>query len=107
MLTDIEDRALAMAEGDYVDFKTARPVLGTFYERNVSFNELSSIVGHLANLGYVCWRVKGRKTYYFRLRASINEQHSCTAFFTATPSGVSYLKLPRIVAQQVVQPLAR
>ena len=88
-----------MAEDDYVDFKIARPVLGTYYERNVSFDELSSIVGRLAALGYVSWRIKEHGTYYFRKRASTNEQRSCAAFFTATASGLAYLKLPRAVVQ--------
>ena len=37
LLSDIEDRTLAMADGEYVHFKIARPVLGTYYERNECF----------------------------------------------------------------------
>ena len=48
LLTDIEDRTLAMAEDEYVHFKLARPVLGTFYERDVSFKEISAVVGRLS-----------------------------------------------------------
>ena len=98
LLNDIEDRTLAMAEGDYVHFKTARPVLGTFYERNVSFAELSTIVGHLSNLGLIYWRIRERGRWYFRSRASQALQRSCTAGFIASKAGTSYLRQPRHVA---------
>lgn len=97
-LTNIEDSVLAMAEDAYVHFKTARPVLGTFYERNVSFQELSSIVGHLSSLGFIRWRFKQRGTMHFRKRAPISSQHNCMAAFTATAKGKAYLAQPRRVA---------
>lgn len=98
LLTDIEDRVLAMAEDDFVHFKTARPVLGTFYERNVSFQELSSIVGRLSALGLIRWRIKLRGQMHFRSRASVNAQRNCSAAFTATPKGKAHLAAPRRVA---------
>jgi hypothetical protein len=51
--TVIEDSVLAMAEDEFVHFKAAHPVLGTYYERNVSFQELSSITGRLSALGLI------------------------------------------------------
>ena len=98
LLTDIEDRTLAMADDEYVHFKTARPVLGTYYERNVSFNEISSIVGRLAALGLVRWRIRQRRKIHFRVRASLSLQHNCSAEFMATDAGRAYLAEPRHVA---------
>jgi len=98
LLTDIEDRTLAMAEDEYVHFKIARPVLGTFYERDVSFAEISTIVGRLSALGLVRWRIWQRGRFYFRRNAPQSAQHNCSAEFTATAAGKSYLAAPRHVA---------
>ena len=98
LLTDIEDRTLAMAEDEYVHFKTARPVLGTFYERDVGFGEISAIVGRLSALGFIRWRILQRGRYHFRNRAPQSAQHNCSAEFTVTSKGKSYLAAPRHVA---------
>ena len=98
VLTDIEDRTLAMAQGEFVHFKVARPVLGTFYERSVSFAELSSIVGRLSNLGLIHWRIRESGRWYYRRRASESLQRSCAAAFRITPAGADYLRRPRHVA---------
>ncbi|KQY48645.1 hypothetical protein ASD14_15520 [Lysobacter sp. Root494] len=98
LLTDIEDRTLAMAEGEYVHFKTARPVLGTFYERDVGFREISAIVGRLSALGFIRWRIRQGRYYYFRNRAPQFAQHNCSAEFTVTAAGDLYLARPRHVA---------
>jgi hypothetical protein len=98
LLTDIEDRTLAMAEDEYVHFKTARPVLGTFYERDVSFAEISAIVSRLSALGLVRWRIRQHGRMYFRRYAPQSAQHSCSAEFTATLTGKSHLAAPRHVA---------
>jgi hypothetical protein len=97
-LTNMEDSILAMAEDAFVHFKTVRPVLGTFYERNVSFQELSSIVGHLSSLGLIRWRIEQHGTMHFRERAPVSSQHNCTAAFTATTKGKAYLAQPRRAA---------
>ena len=98
LLTDIEDRALAMCEGDYFGFKTARAVLGTYYERDVSFEELTSIVGRLSNLGYLRWRIQLGRRIWFRDRASPSLQHASAAFFSASPAGLAYLGHPRQIS---------
>jgi hypothetical protein len=97
LLTDIEDRTLAMAEDEYVHFRIARPVLGTFYERNVSFDEISTIVGRLASLGLIRWRIRNGGHYHFRNRAPASAQRSCAAAFTASAAGKRYLLAPRHV----------
>jgi len=98
LLTGIEDSVLAMAEDEFVHFKTARPVLGTFYERNVSFQELSSIVGRLSTLGLIRWRINQHGIMHFRARAPVSSQYNCSAAFTATAKGKAHLAQPRLVA---------
>ena len=98
LLTDIEDQTLAMAECAFVSFKMARPVLGTFYERNVGFGELSSIVNRLSACGFLQWRIKQALTYSFRKRTSQRLQVSGIAHFTASAAGLRYLAAPRRVA---------
>ncbi len=98
LLTDIEDRTLTMADEEYVHFKLARPVLGTFYERDVSFREISAIVGRLSSLGLIRWRIRQRGRTHFRVRAPESAQHNCSAAFMATAAGKAYLAAPRHVA---------
>ncbi|MFN7782578.1 MAG: hypothetical protein ACK5PG_07555 [Lysobacterales bacterium] len=97
-LRNIEDLTLAMADDEYVSFRTARAVLGTYLARNVTFRELSCVVGRLSNLGLLRWRVRRGAQTFFRTRASVAEQRSCEAFFMATASGLAYLALPRRVS---------
>lgn len=98
LLTDIEDRMLALAEDEFVHFKLARPVLGTFYERDVSFDEISAIVGRLSALGLIRWRIRQRGRTHFRSRAPKSSQHNGSAAFTATVAGKAHLAAPRHVA---------
>ena len=98
ILTDFEDRLLALAEDEYVHFRLAKPVLGTFYGRDVSFNEISAAAGRLAGLGLIRWRTKRGSTWYFSNRAPECDRRSCLANFTATISGKAQLAAPRHVA---------
>jgi hypothetical protein len=98
LLTDVEDRTLAMAEDEYVHFKVARPVLGTFYGRDVSFEEISAVVGRLSGLGLIRWRIRQKGRTYFRKRAPQSLQYSCSAAFTVSAAGKAYLAKPRHVA---------
>ena len=98
LLTDVEDRTLAIAEDEYVHFKVARPVLGTFYDRDVSFEEIAAVVGRLSGLGFIRWRIRQRGRTYFRKRAPQSLQYSCSAAFTASAAGEAYLAKPRHVA---------
>jgi hypothetical protein len=97
LLTDVEDRVLAMAEDEYVHFKIARPVLGTFYERDVSFWELSSVTSRLSSLGLIRWRIEQRGRVHFRRRAPLSARHNCSAAFIATAKGRALLAAPRRV----------
>jgi len=87
-----------MADGEYVHFKIARPVLGTYYERNVSFGELTTIVGRLSNLGLLTWRIRHGRGWRFRHHAPVSSQHSCAALFTCSPAGAAHLRKSRHVA---------
>ncbi|MBE5313801.1 MAG: hypothetical protein H4O13_00170 [Xanthomonadales bacterium] len=97
-LRNVEDLTLAMADDEYVSFRTARPVLGSYLARNVTFRELSCVVGRLSNLGLLRWRVRRGGHTFFRSHASFAEQRSCAAFFMASGAGRAYLDLPRRVS---------
>ena len=98
VLTDFEDRLLALAEDEHVHYRLARPVLGTFYGRDVSFNEISAAAGRLAGLGLIRWRIRRQGCWYFSGRASESARRSCSATFTATAAGKAQLAAPRHVA---------
>lgn len=97
LLSDIEDWTLALTEDEFVRFKLARPVLGKFYERDVSFNEISAIVGRLSALRLIRWRISQRGRTHFRSRAPKGAQHNGSAAFTATVAGKAHLAAPRHV----------
>ncbi len=91
LLTDTEDRTLAMAEDEYVSFKIARSVLGTYYGRDVSFREISSIVGRLSRLRLLRWRIRRNGSFYFRLDAPQSAQRNGSAWFTTNTVGKAHL----------------
>lgn len=94
LLTDIEDRALAMGEREYVSLKTACDVLSSWYARQVTYGELLSVTGKLSSLGLVRWRLRYGSRLYFRKRVNLN---ATFAEFTATATGVLQLEAPRHV----------
>lgn len=98
LLNDFQDRLLALAEDDWVHFKLARPVMGTYYERNVSFRELSAAVGRLSRLGLLRWRIRHNGRIYFRVSAPEDLQHGSAAAFQTSAAGKAYLAEPRHVS---------
>jgi hypothetical protein len=94
-LRKIEDLTLAMADDEHQDLATARWVLRTYLERNVTPGEVTAALGRLSNAGYVRWRIHTGGRVYFRSRASFAEQRSGRARFIASPTGIAYLALPR------------
>lgn len=98
LLRDIEDRTLAMAEKEYITFKTVRVVLGTYYGRNVSFDEIASIAGRLSNLGFLRWMIRESGHFRFCRHAPVPLQHAAATLFTASALGLAHLALPRHVA---------
>ena len=96
-LRNVEDLTLAMADDEFVSLRTARPVLGTYLERDVTVAELSCVVGRLSNLGFLRWRIRRNGRTHVRSRATQTELRSCRAHFIASPAGLAYLALPRDV----------
>ena len=96
-LRNIEDLTLAMADEEPQDPRSARWVLRTYLERRVSAGEVTSVLGRLANLGLIRWRVASRRRIHVRRRATVAEQRSGQAWFVASPEGLAYLALPRDV----------
>ncbi|MFC0682889.1 hypothetical protein ACFFGH_34080 [Lysobacter korlensis] len=98
LLTDFQNRLLALAEDEWVHFRQARPIMGTAYERDVSFEELTSAVGRLSRLGFLVWKIRHNGKVHFRSRAPVEHQHNCSAAFSTSSAGKAYLALPRHVA---------
>ena len=96
-LRNTEDLTLAMADEEPYSIHTARWVLETYLERHVSLGELSSVLGRLANLGLIRWRIAAHRGIHVRRRATLAELHSGAACFIASPEGLAYLALPRDV----------
>ena len=86
-----------MADDEYVSLATAKSVLSTAVERHVSYNELTCVIGRLANLGLAHWRIRRGNRTHVRTWESAAEQRSGAAWFRASPAGVTYLTLPRDV----------
>ena len=98
VLTEIEDQTLAMAEDEYVSFKTASFVLSRFHPRCVTYGELLCITGRHSSLGLIRWRIRQHGRWHFRRRALWPAQGLGAAQFIATVEGLSYLQAPRHVA---------
>jgi hypothetical protein len=52
-LSDLEDRTLAMCEGEYVDFALGTDILVSWFDRPISPAELHRVFERLAQLGLV------------------------------------------------------
>jgi hypothetical protein len=52
-LTELEDRALAMCEDEYVDFGLGTDILVSWFDRPIPAAELHRVFEHLAELGLV------------------------------------------------------
>jgi hypothetical protein len=52
-LNELEDRALAMCEGEYVDFGLGTDILVSWFDRPIPAAELHRVFEHLAQLGLV------------------------------------------------------
>jgi hypothetical protein len=96
-LSDIEDRLLAMCEGDSVSVKLAQEVLGSWYQRKVSRSEIVGMVNRLGKLHLLkwCYQIGQRK----HLSKALPLKQTAIAFvtFKATTLGESYLEKPREV----------
>lgn len=95
-LSDIEDRLLAMCEGDYVTLALASQILGTWYSRKIDRAEIVQLVNRLTKLKFAKWqytKAKGSKKYFTSRLPRVQMYLT----FKATEAGESYLKEPRNV----------
>jgi hypothetical protein len=58
LLSEIEDRALALCEGEYVEFPLATQILESWFARSISVSELRSVFERLAQLGLIECQVR-------------------------------------------------
>jgi hypothetical protein len=59
VLSELEDRTLAMCEGEYVDFGLGTDILVSWFDRPILAAELHRVFEHLAQLGLVEYQFGG------------------------------------------------
>jgi hypothetical protein len=64
LLSDTEDRLLAMCEGDSVTIKSAQSVLGAWYERPFGEMKIIQMANRLARLGLLKWQYRRKNKRY-------------------------------------------
>ncbi|XLZ68570.1 hypothetical protein ABT364_18745 [Massilia sp. SR12] len=52
-LTELEDRALAMTEGEFIEFATGRAILESWFVKSIPNSELRAVFDRLSQLGLV------------------------------------------------------
>lgn len=97
VLSDIEDRLLAMSEGDPVTVKLAQEILSFWYERKVGHLEIIRMVNRLAKLEFIRWRYERGTKKHFTKRLSPTRTGVKSPTFKATRVGELYLEKPREV----------
>lgn len=96
LLFDIEDRLLAMCEGDPVTIRLAQHVLGVWYERAIGRTEVLLKANRLAKLGLLRWQYPKQGKRYLTKRFPVGIERKLLTF-QATQSGEAYLVKPRAV----------
>ncbi len=93
-LTDIEDRLLAMCEGEPVTIELARAVLGSWYARKIGHAEIVQTVNRLTRVKLAKWQyARGAKTYFTHRWPRVQPRLR----FRTTIAGEAYLAQPRDV----------
>lgn len=87
MLHEIEDRLLALSEGDQVTISLAQKILGSWFELKLKRSHVTHMARRLSNLKLVQWHyVSGRKHYRsYYLPRSRGDLKQIT--FRASPAG--------------------
>lgn len=99
LLSDIEDRLLAMCEDDPVTIKLAQQILGSWYERAIGKTEIVQVTNRLAKLGLLKWQHQMRNKRYFTKRLPYGYIEMKLVTFQATQAGKTYLAKPRKVIE--------
>ena len=87
-LSDLEDRALAMCEAEFVEFSMAADILQQWFDRAISVAELREVFERLAELGLIECRVGDSWSFTNVVpNAPLIEKAS----FRATSTGETYL----------------
>ncbi|MFH1871002.1 MAG: hypothetical protein ABIG36_10320 [Pseudomonadota bacterium] len=99
LLSDIEDRLLAMCEGDPVTIKLAQTTLGVWYERAFGNTEIVQVANRLAKLGLLKWQHRRNNKRYFAKSFPCGCIAMESLTFQATKAGEAHLAKPRKVIE--------
>lgn len=101
LLSDTEDRLLAMCEGDPVTVKLAQSVLGIWYEHSFGKSEVIQVANRLAKLGLLKWQYRRKNRRYFTKRFPCRRSEMKSLTFQATQAGEAHLAKPRKVIEHL------
>ncbi|MCX9158566.1 hypothetical protein OPU71_20835 [Niveibacterium sp. 24ML] len=99
MLSDIEDRLLAMCEGDPVTIQLARDTLGIWYEKPFERKAIIQIASRLAKLGLLKWQYRKKTKQHFTKRFPCRCAEMQFVTIRTTKAGDVHLAKPREVMQ--------
>ena len=91
IVTDFEDRALAMCESAYVNAPLAKRILESWYQRSVPFAELRQVYEKLHAIGLINVYTRYGKT--FVLEQGFRGHRTRALSFRATRKSERYLNL--------------
>jgi len=94
VLTDLEDRALAACDDQYLAIRSAQIILSSWFDRSVSTREMRQLYRKLDNLGLLrAYVVRNGR----RVMSPFLGHRTMSLFVRATRKGCNYLTWPRRV----------
>lgn len=96
MLSEMEDRLLAMSEGEQVTIQLAQAVLSSWFEVKLSKARVMQMALRLAKLRLIHWHYTSGHKAYFSHNLPRASYGSSRLSFRASSSGERLLALPRV-----------
>jgi hypothetical protein len=94
VLTDLEDRALAACDDQYLAVRSAQMILSSWFDRRISTPEMRQLYRKLSDLGLLrAYVMRGGRI----VRSPFLGRRTVSLLVRATTKGRSYLKWPRRV----------
>jgi hypothetical protein len=94
VLTDLEDRALAACDDQYLKVSIAQAILSSWFARSISTREMRLVYRKLSNLGLLhAYMMRGGRA----VRAPFPGCRTASLIVRSTVKGRSYLSWPRRV----------
>jgi len=92
VLTEMEDRLLAMCDEDFVTVSLAEKIISTWYANRISQPHVISMLHRLSKLKLIHWHFKVGSKHYFNNASVYSVVGNKHLTFKATKAGLSYLQ---------------